>query len=228
MESPALFHRNRRLNAKGRVTRPGAEGEEISMIKKDYAKLMEEELASIAAGGRRPRLLLHLCCAPCSSYVVELLAPSFHQILYFYDPNIHPYEEYVKRRDEAARHAGTMGIEFIEGPYDVDRWRELTTGREEDPERGQRCSICYEMRLEEAARFAGKMKCEYFATVLSISPHKDAGRINEIGYKLSEKYGVRYLPADFKKRDGFKKSMELSRRHGFYRQNYCGCLYSMR
>ena len=197
-------------------------------MNKNYSTLMEEELEMIETKGARPSLLLHLCCAPCSSYVIELLERQFDLLLYFYDPNIHPRREYDKRRDEAKRHADFKKIEFIEGPYDVKEWFDLTKGHEGDAEKGERCSLCYDMRLAEAAGFASQRSCEYFATVLSISPHKDVKKINETGYSLSGKSGIKYLPADFKKRDGFKKSLEMSRDYGFYRQNYCGCVYSNR
>ena len=197
-------------------------------IKIDYSHLMKEELEAIKAGGERPKLLLHLCCAPCSSHVIDLLNDPFNLKLYFYDPNIHPFEEYVRRRDEAKEHAALRKIDFVEGTYDVERWYERTKGHEDDPEKGGRCSLCYDLRLHESARYAKEAGCDYFATVLSISPHKDAKRINETGFRLSKEFDIKYLPADFKKRDGFKKSIELSRKYNFYRQDYCGCEYSKR
>ncbi|MBE9502614.1 MAG: epoxyqueuosine reductase QueH [Proteobacteria bacterium] len=196
--------------------------------KVDYSRLMFEELESLEMEGRRPKMLLHLCCAPCSSYVIEQLNAHFDLKLYFYDPNIHPREEYVRRKEEAKEHAKKQGIEFFEGAYDVERWYELTTGHEDDPEKGKRCSLCYDMRLHESARFAREIKCDYFTTVLSISPHKDAKRINETGFSLSREFGIKYLPADFKKKEGFKKSLELSRKYSFYRQDYCGCEFSQK
>ncbi|MDT8317589.1 MAG: epoxyqueuosine reductase QueH [bacterium] len=198
------------------------------MRKVDYSKLMYDELEVIKGSGKRPTLLLHLCCAPCSSYVIELLNSYFDLSLYFYDPNIHPQEEYIRRRDEAQSYAEAENIVFYEGPYDVERWHELTKDNKADPEKGGRCSICYDMRLEAAARFACSLECEYFTTVLSVSPHKDAGRINETGLRLSEGLGIRYLPADFKKKEGFKKTVEMGKASGFYRQDYCGCVYSKR
>lgn len=184
------------------------------------------ELEGIRASGLRPRMLLHTCCAPCSTYVLELLREAFDLTLYFYDPNIHPKEEYELRRDEMRGYAETFSIPFIEGPYDVERWFEFTKGHEETKEGAARCFICYEMRMREAARYARENRDEYFGTVLSISPHKNAGKINEIGNGLAAEYGVKYLEADFKKQDGFKKSTVLSREHGLYRQDYCGCVYS--
>ena len=190
--------------------------------------MMEAEVAQIVESGRKPKLLLHLCCAPCSSYVIDLLNNYFTLTLYFYDPNIHPKEEYEKRRDEASGHAAKEGILFIEGPYDVERWYEITKGHEKDPEKGDRCYLCYHMRLREAARFGREKDCEYFTSVLSVSPHKDAKKINDIGFSLSSDMGIKYLPADFKKKEGFKKSMTNAREKGFYRQDYCGCVYSRR
>jgi predicted adenine nucleotide alpha hydrolase (AANH) superfamily ATPase len=186
------------------------------------------ELEAIKASGLRPRMLLHTCCTPCSTYVLELLREAFDLTLYFYDPNIHPKEEYELRREEVKGYAGRFTIPFIEGPYDVNRWFDVTKGHEGDREGGERCFICYEMRLREAARFAGEKGFEYFGTVLSISPHKNAEKINEIGLSLAAEYNVKYLEADFKKRDGFKRSILLSREQGLYRQDYCGCVYSKR
>jgi hypothetical protein len=160
--------------------------------------------------------------------VIDLLKEYFDLLLYFYDPNIQPKEEYERRCDESRRYADEKGIPFVEGSYDVENWNALVRGYEDSPERGERCRLCYEMRMAEAARFAGENDSSYFTTVLSISPHKDAARINEIGFALQERFGVKYLPADFKKKEGFKKSLALSKEHGFYRQDYCGCLYSKR
>ena len=200
----------------------------IPAKKTDYSSLMNKEIESLRGGHIRPKLTLHLCCAPCSSYVIDLLKEHFDLLLYFYDPNIQPKEEYERRCDESRRYADEKGIAFVEGPYDVENWNALVRGYEDSPERGERCRLCYEMRIAEAARFAGENDSSYFTTVLSISPHKDAARINEIGFAMQERFAVKYLPADFKKKEGFKKSIILSRENGFYRQDYCGCLYSIR
>lgn len=186
------------------------------------------EIEKIKASALRPKMLLHTCCAPCSTHVLELLMEAFELTLYFYDPNIHPEEEYDKRKAEMKDYAETSHILFIEGPYDIERWFDITKGHEADREGNERCFICYELRMREAARFAGDNGFEYFGTVLSISPHKNAQKLNEIGASLSREYGVRYLAADFKKKDGFKKSITLSKEHGLYRQDYCGCVYSKR
>lgn len=186
------------------------------------------EIEEVKTSGIRPRMVLHTCCAPCSTHILELLKEVFDLALYFYDPNIHPREEYEKRRDEMRGYAETISIPFIEGPYDIERWFDVTRGHEDDREGSERCFICYEMRLGEAARFARDNGFGFFGTVLSVSPHKNAKKINEIGVSLSREYGIRYLEADFKKRDGFKRSIALSKEHGLYRQDYCGCIYSMR
>lgn len=196
--------------------------------KKDYYSLMNKEIETLREGHLHPKLTLHLCCAPCSSHVIGLLEEHFDLLLYFYDPNIQPKSEYERRRDESRRFADKKGISFVEGPYDVENWNSLVRGYEDSPERGERCRLCYEMRMSEAARFARENNSGYFTTVLSISPHKDVVRINEIGFAMQERFGVKYLPADFKKKEGFKKSINLSRENGFYRQDYCGCLYSKR
>lgn len=186
------------------------------------------EIEKIKASGLRPRMLLHTCCAPCSAHVLELLREVFDLTLYFYDPNIHPREEYDLRRDEMKGYAETFSIPFIEGPYDIERWFDVTRGYEGEIEGGERCFLCYEMRMRETARFGRCKGFDYFGTVLSISPHKDAGKINEIGASLSGEYGISYLEADFKKRDGFKRSVALSKEHRLYRQDFCGCVFSRR
>ncbi len=185
-------------------------------------------METVKTSGLKPRMLLHTCCAPCSTHVLELLREVFELTLYFYDPNIHPREEYEMRRDEMKEYAEKSSVAFVEGPYDVERWFELTKGHEADKEGSERCFLCYEVRLRESARFARDNRFEYFGTVLSISPHKRADKINKIGLSLAEEYGIRYLEADFKKKDGFKRSIVLSREHGLYRQDYCGCVYSRR
>lgn len=190
--------------------------------------LFFSEIARIKVSGQRPGMVLHTCCAPCSAYVLELLKEAFELTLYFYDPNIHPKEEYDLRRDEMRRYANDFSIPFFEGPYDAEKWFDMTKGHKDSREGSERCFICYDMRMREAARYARDNGFEYFGTVLSISPHKNSNKINEIGALLSAEYGIKYLEADFKKRDGFKKSIDLSKEHGLYRQNYCGCVYSRR
>ena len=176
----------------------------------------------------KPSLLLHVCCAPCSTHVAEVLKGPYEVTGYFYNPNIHPQAEYKTRRDEIRGYAEKIGLRCLFGAYDVDRWFEAVKGHEEDPEGGDRCRICYRMRLKETARFARENSFDYFTTTLSISPRKKAEMINRIGEEVAREYGVGFHAADFKKKDGFKKSVEMSKRFGLYRQNYCGCIYSRR
>ncbi len=193
---------------------------------------MEKILAELEAEGRTPRLLLHSCCAPCSSYVLEYLSPYFFITDFYYNPNIAPADEYRKRVSEMQRLIREMPlphpVEFEEGVYDPDRFYEMAKGKEDIPEGGERCFACFEMRLREAAQEALRLHMDYFTTSLSISPLKDAQKLNEIGIRLGEEYGVPYLVSDFKKKNGFRRSTELSREYHLYRQNYCGCVYSRR
>lgn len=178
----------------------------------------------------RPSLLLHGCCAPCSSYVLEYLSKFFDITLYFYNPNISDYNEYSKRRDEAERLVSQMpgGVRFMETGWDEQAFEKMALGLENAPEGGERCLKCYEMRLRKAAEAARDGGFDYFTTTLTISPLKSSERLNEIGERLGDEYGVRHLPSDFKKREGYKRSIELSRQYGLYRQDYCGCRYSMK
>ena len=198
----------------------------------NYQKEMEKILAELEAEGRTPRLLLHSCCAPCSSYVLEYLSPYFFITDFYYNPNIAPADEYRKRVSEMQRLIREMPlphpVEFEEGIYDPDRFYEMVKGKEDIPEGGERCFACFEMRLREAAQEALRLHMDYFTTSLSISPLKDAQKLNEIGIRLGEEYGVPYLVSDFKKKNGFRRSTELSREYHLYRQNYCGCVYSRR
>ena len=171
------------------------------------------------------RLLLHTCCAPCLTHPLNELEKNYNVTIFFYGPNIHPRKEYEMRLNEAEKFCSGR-VKIIPGDYDSERWFELTKGHERDPERGERCRICYEMRLAKTAELAVKEGFQAFATTLSISPHKDADWLNEIGQVLEQKYGVKYLPADWKKYDGFRHSLELSRKAKLQRQNYCGCAYS--
>ncbi len=198
-----------------------------------YHRQLEELLQSIndsPDGQPLPRLLLHSCCAPCSSYVLEYLSPYFAITDFFYNPNIYPEEEYRKRTQELSRMIREMklphSVELVEGAYDPQEFFDAVKGHEQDPEGGERCFICYEQRMREAAREAAERGCDYFTTTLSISPLKNAQKINEIGERLSLEYGVKHLPSDFKKKNGYKRSIELSRQYDLYRQDYCGCVYS--
>lgn len=176
----------------------------------------------------KPQLLLHTCCAPCSAYVAELLQPDFEVTLFYYNPNIYPTEEYAKRRDELKVYAKRRNLPFIEVPYEPAVWEKAVQGLEQEPEGGARCRKCYELRLRETAKYAAGNHFTHFASTLTISPHKNATWINELGQELAQKLGITFLVADFKKDEGFKKACELSRQEGFYRQNYCGCQYSIR
>jgi len=238
---------------------------------RNYQKELDKILAEIDSSGKKPRLLLHSCCAPCSSYCLIYLMKYFDIVDYYYNPNISPKEEHDKRAEELKRFIKEIkigscdlvdkkinvdlsdesidadsvvkninevsgikddnsevdvNIEFIEGAYEPERFYEIAKGLESVPEGGERCFKCYRLRMEEAAKLAVEKGCDYFTTTLSISPLKNAGKINEIGEELAGIYSVKHLPSDFKKREGYKQSVKLSEEYGLYRQNYCGCVYS--
>lgn len=197
-------------------------------MQQNYQRLMEEQLAAFAAQKKQPRLLLHGCCAPCSSYVLEYLYAHADVTMFFYNPNISPESEYMYRAEELARLIAETGREVpvIRPPYDPAPFLELAKGMEDLPEGGQRCYRCYALRLRATAACAAQKGFDCFTTTLSISPHKNAEWLNEIGKRLEAEYGVAYLYADFKKKNGYKRSIELSRRYHLYRQDYCGCSYS--
>lgn len=201
-------------------------------MKVNYQIEMERELARIAESGRRPRLLLHCCCAPCSSYVLERLNSIFEIAVFFYNPNIYPQAEFEKRVEEQRRLVAEMPhegrIEVIRGDYDPDAFLRMCRGHEEDPEGGERCTRCFRLRLSETAKLAALRGDDYFTTTLSISPLKDAQRLNAIGSECARNFGVPYLFSDFKKKNGYKRSCELSAQYGLYRQDYCGCIFSQR
>ncbi len=179
---------------------------------------------------KRPKLLIHSCCAPCSSYVLEYLSDYFEITVYYYNPNIYPEEEYSRRAAEQEELIQQMPsknpVRFIKGEYEPEKYYERIKGHENDSEGGDRCTLCYRLRLEEAAKAAREGGYEFFTTTLTISPHKDAVRLNEIGEVMAAIYGVLFLPSDFKKRNGYKRSIELSNEYGLYRQDYCGCVFS--
>ena len=180
----------------------------------------------------KPSLLLHACCAPCSSYVLEYLSCWFRITVFYYNPNITAQEEYLKRVRELQRLIREMEttepVEFLEGPYEPEVFFSMAEGLEDAPEGSVRCFKCYRLRLEKTAAIAASGGFDYFTTTLSISPLKNAQKINEIGEELSGIYHVQHLPSDFKKNGGYQRSIELSRKYGLYRQNYCGCIYSMK
>lgn len=200
------------------------------MQKVNYQLMLENELAKISSQGEKPSLLLHICCAPCSSYVLEYLSSHFDITLFFYNPNITSEAEYNYRIDEAKRLLCEMPlkgkVDFLQGRYDVSEFFSVAKGYEDLPEGGERCFKCYELRLRESAEFAKNNGFDYFTTTLSISPYKNAEKLNSIGKALSEEYGVKYLFSDFKKKNGYKRSIELSEKYNLYRQNFCGCIYS--
>ncbi len=174
-----------------------------------------------------PKMLLHACCAPCSSSVIEQLRDEYDLTMYYYNPNIHPQKEYQIRCDEMIRWCEKCELPLIVCDYDPVSWDEQVRGLEDEPERGERCTVCYQLRMEAAARWAQQENFDVFTTVLSISPHKDADRINRLGEELEELTKVKFYSANFKKKGGFQRSLEISKEEGFYRQNYCGCRYSL-
>lgn len=176
--------------------------------------------------GKRPGLLLHSCCGPCSTSVIDRLKEYFDLTVYYYNPNIFPKEEYFRREEEQRLYLESLGIKYIQGNYDNDRYEALIKGLELEPEGGSRCSVCFKLRLDRTARMAAEMKIEYFTTTLTVSTHKNSNIINEIGLKVAEENKVKYLVSDFKKNDGYRKSIMMSQELGMYRQDYCGCLYS--
>lgn len=199
---------------------------------KNYQKMLEATIAGLKEQNRVPTLLLHSCCAPCSSYCLEYLSQYFHITVDYYNPNIYPEEEYHMRVQGQQRLIRELPakypIAFREGAYDKERFYEMARGLEEEKEGGERCFRCYELRLREAAETAKSLGMDYFTTTLSISPLKNAEKLNEIGDALAEEYGVAYLNSDFKKKNGYKRSVELSEQYGMYRQYYCGCVFSKR
>ena len=196
----------------------------------NFSSLTEEVIRESLESGKRKSLLLHVCCAPCSSYVLEYLNEYFDITVYFYNPNIDDEREYRYRADEEKRLIGEMPmvnpVQFAEGDYDVEKFIEMSRGLEDAPEGGARCMKCYELRLESAAKYAKDNGFDMFTTTLSISPLKNSRALNLIGEKLSEKYGVDYLYSDFKKKNGYKRSVELSAQYKLYRQSFCGCSFS--
>ncbi len=197
----------------------------------NYQKELEKLIEGLVRERKVPRLLLHSCCAPCSSYVLEYLSNYFEITILYYNPNIYPESEYTKRILEQQTLIGEMRtqhpVAFMAGNYDKELFYEMAKGLEHLKEGGERCFKCYELRLREAAQVAGECGFDYFATTLSISPLKNAVKLNEIGMRLAGEYGVAYLPSDFKKKNGYKRSIELSKKYGLYRQDYCGCEFSV-
>lgn len=198
-------------------------------MNKSIQILCKEELTKITTS---KKILLHSCCAPCSSHVITYLAPYYNITVLYYNPNIYPKEEYEKRKQEQIKLINELNtpnkLDFLDCDYDNDVYEELIKGYENCPERGARCPICFKLRLEKTAKLAKEHNYDYFCTTLTVSPYKNATQINEIGASLSNKYQIKWLYSDFKKEDGYKKSIELSKKYNLYRQNYCGCIYSQR
>lgn len=172
-------------------------------------------------------MLVHICCAPDALYVMGLLGEDYDVSGYFYNPNIHPRQEYERRREETKKVASTLEFDLVEGLYEDSLWHKLTAKFKEEPEKGRRCDVCYALRLARTAQRASELGFDAYATVMSLSPWKKAEVMNKIGKMFGRRYSIEFLEANFKKKDGFKKSVELSRQHGLYRQDYCGCIYSL-
>ena len=193
----------------------------------NYQAMLER---TIAARDGTPSLLLHSCCAPCSSYVLEYLSRYFQITVFYYNPNITNKEEYLKRKQEQIRLISELPainkINILDADYKPEKFFEISKGLEDCREGGERCFKCYKLRLEATAKAAKENNFDYFCTTLTISPLKNAQKINEIGHMLGDEYQIPFLPSDFKKKEGFKKSIELSSQYNLYRQNYCGCIYS--
>lgn len=197
---------------------------------RNFQKELEKKLADISKRGEVPSLLLHSCCAPCSSYVIEYLSDYFKITVFYYNPNISQDLEYHKRVEEQKRFIkefpAKYQVDFIEGDYKPQEFFDIAKGYEGCKEGGERCFRCYELRLLRTAKEALKGGFDYFTTTLTISPLKNSVKLNEIGLELEKEYGVSYLLSDFKKKEGYKRSIELSKEYNLYRQNYCGCVYS--
>lgn len=200
------------------------------MNKRNYQKEMDALIERNTREGKRPTLLLHVCCAVCASYVLEYLHPYFEITVAYYNPNITDEAEYRYRYSELKRYVREAGlsddVRFAEVAYEPERFLEAVRGHESNPEGGARCAICFEQRLRYTAGLCRAGGYDYFATTLTISPLKNAEVLNRIGEKLGQELGVNYLCSDFKKKEGYKRSIELSRQYDLYRQNYCGCIYS--
>lgn len=199
---------------------------------RNFHKELEKMAQKLEEEGRVPTLLLHSCCAPCSSSCIEFLSRYFYVTVFYYNPNISESAEYRKRVEEQIRFINEFPaihkVQFIEGDYEPDVYYKTVKGLEKEPEGGERCFKCYELRLGKTAELAKKLQMDYFTTTLTISPLKNSVKLNEIGLKVAAETGTEYLLSDFKKKEGYKRSIELSKEYNLYRQNYCGCVYSRR
>ncbi len=200
-------------------------------MRKNYQILCDEELSAIESRGEKPSLLLQSCCGPCSSYVLEYLSRYFDISILYYNPNIYPYEEYIKRLETQREIVEKMPVQgkisILPCEYDHEEFLSSVKGLEGEPEGGGRCTECFRLRLLKTALLAKENGFDYFTTTLSVSPHKNADVLNSIGFELSKEFGISFLVADFKKRNGYKRSIELSKEFDLYRQIYCGCEFSM-
>lgn len=202
------------------------------MQKRNYQKELDKLTADFSATGAVPKLLIHSCCAPCSSYVLEYLSNYFEITVLYYNPNIYPEDEYFKRETEQEQFINRLPtknkVTFRGAEFEPKQFYDAVKGLEQCAEGGERCRVCFRLRLERAARVAKEGGFDFFTTTLSISPLKKSDVLNEIGEQLADEYGVRHLPSDFKKKEGYKRSVELSKEYGIYRQDYCGCVFSKR
>lgn len=199
-------------------------------MKRNYQRELDQIIEKQQSADQVPTLLLHSCCGPCSTYVLEYLSHYFHITLFYYNPNIYPPEEYTRRAQEQRQLLSWLPqvhpIRFMEGTYRPEDFYTAVKGLETLPEGDRRCFTCYELRLKQAAAMAKELGMDYFTTTLSISPHKNAEKLNEIGEAVAANYDINYLPSDFKKKGGYQRSITLSREYGLYRQDYCGCIFS--
>lgn len=196
-------------------------------MKENYSVKCENILNNLNS---KKKLLLHSCCGPCSSYVISYLTNYFDITILYYNPNIYPYDEYLKRKQEQIKLINEIdcsnNLDIMDCDYDNDLYEKCIIGLENEPERGNRCMVCYNLRMEKTAKMAKECNYDYFCTTLSVSPYKNSEWINKIGEKLQNKYNINWLYSDFKKKDGYKQSILLSKKYNLYRQDYCGCIYS--
>lgn len=204
----------------------------VVKLKINYDELLEQKLEEIKNLNIKKKVLLHSCCAPCSSYVIEYLSKYLDITVFYYNPNISPVEEYLRRKDEQIRLINSIetvgNLDIIDCDYDNDLYEERIKGLELEPERGSRCTVCFNLRLEKTAEKAKEFGYDYFGTTLTVSPYKNSSLINEIGLNISNEHDIEFLISDFKKKDGYKRSIQLSSEYNLYRQDYCGCKYSKR
>ncbi len=205
---------------------PGRDSSELDSAAGTLGAVVFLALASLWP--KRPRLLLHICCAACGAWVAQVLRPHYAVVFYYYNPNIFPAQEYEERLKDVKRLANIFNLPLLVGPYDHQAWLRVVAGHEHDQERGERCRLCYCQRLSQTAAQAKKAGFKIYTTTLTVSPHKDAAAIIACGQRLAEKFKIKFLSRDFKKQDGFKKSVALSRQLSLRRQNYCGCEFSQR